>query len=593
MRNGHVIQCPPGKQVRSLNSIHCVESDAMENLTQHHFMVLFLSLGILLGMARVLGELAQRLRQPAVLGELFAGVLLGPTVLGSIAPEFSAFLFPPQGPNAIALEAIATLAIVLFLMVAGIEVDLSTIWRQGRVGCKVGIASIAIPFLLGFAAAWLAPQALGRQPDADPMIFALFLAIAISITALPIIAKTLMDMDLYRSDIGMVVVSAAIFNDLAGWIVFAVVLGLMGNPAGSGHSIMLTIALTLAFVGAMLTLGRWLIHKALPFVQAYTRWPGGELSFALILGMLGAACMEWIGIHAIFGAFLVGAAVGDSSHLRERTRATIEQFVSFIFAPIFFASIGLKVNFLTYFDGPLVLTVLLITCVGKLAGGILGARWGGMPPREARAVGFAMVSVGAMGIIVGLLALEAGIIRQQLFVALVIMAMATSMMGGPAMRLILRPTKKWRLRDALSSKLFLRELKAGSPREAIQEMTAAVGEAVGLDAEALEAAVWTREEALSTGIGNGVALPHARIEGLQESLVVVGFSDTGIDFDAPDDKLAHAIFLILTPAVDPSAQLEITSELARLFRDPHMLSRVLRMQSFTDFLALISASVRP
>ena len=238
----------------------------MQQLTAHDITVLFLSLGILLGTARLMGELAQRLHQPAVLGELLAGVLLGPTVLGTLAPAFSAFLFPAQGPSAIALNAITTLAIALFLMVAGIEVDLSTIWRQGKVGAKIGLASIAVPFLCGLAAAWLAPAALGRRPDADPLIFMLFVAIALSISALPVIAKTLMDMDLYRSDLGMVVISAAILNDLVGWIIFAVVLGMLGHADGNGNAIVMTITLTLAFSAAMLTLGRWLIHKTLPFV---------------------------------------------------------------------------------------------------------------------------------------------------------------------------------------------------------------------------------------------------------------------------------------------------------------------------------------
>jgi mannitol/fructose-specific phosphotransferase system IIA component (Ntr-type) len=317
------------------------------------------------------------------------------------------------------------------------------------------------------------------------------------------------------------------------------------------------------------------------------------LSFALILALLGATVTEWIGIHAIFGAFLVGVAAGDSSHLRERTRVTIDQFVSFIFAPLFFASIGLKVNFLTHFDFSLVLTVLLIACVGKLSGGTLGARWGGMSSREAWAVGFAMNSRGAMEIILGTLALEAGIIRQSLFVALIIMAIVTSMMSGPVMRIILRPEKKRRLQDALSSKLFLRELPAFSRREAIHEMTAAACEAAGLDAQVVETAVWAREEALGTGVGNGVALPHARIDVLPKPLVVVGISDMGIDFDAPDDKLAQVIFLILTPANDPRAQLDIVSELARLFRDARMLERALRAKTFTDFLALLQAPVQP
>jgi Kef-type K+ transport system membrane component KefB len=126
----------------------------MEPLSQHNIAILLLALGVLLGTARVLGELAQRLHQPAVLGELLAGVLLGPTVLGSLAPELSARLFASAGPNAVALNAITLVAVTLFLMVAGLEVDLSNVWRKGSVGIKVGLAGIAIPFAAGFAAAW-------------------------------------------------------------------------------------------------------------------------------------------------------------------------------------------------------------------------------------------------------------------------------------------------------------------------------------------------------------------------------------------------------------------------------------------------------
>jgi Kef-type K+ transport system membrane component KefB len=305
---------------------------------------------------------------------------------------------------------------------------------------------------------------LDRHTAVDPLIFALFFAIAISISALPVIAKTLMDMGLYRSDFGMVVVSAAIFNDLVGWIVFAVVLGLIGDQSGDGNSIMLTIALTLAFVAATLTVGRWLIHKSLPVVKAYTRWPGGELSFALVLGLLGAAFTQWIGIHAIFGAFIVGVAIGDSSHLRERSRVIIDKFISFIFAPVFFASVGLKVNFFAHFDFLLVLTILTIACVCKLIGGFIGARWGEMPRREAWAVGFAMNSRGAMEIILGIIALEAGIIQERLFVALIIMAIVTSMMSGPFMQMILRTGKERRLRNILSP-----VLKATSSRNIIKK----------------------------------------------------------------------------------------------------------------------------
>jgi Kef-type K+ transport system membrane component KefB/mannitol/fructose-specific phosphotransferase system IIA component (Ntr-type) len=558
----------------------------VNSLTSHQVLVMLLSFGVLLGTARLLGELAQRLRQPAVLGELLAGLLLGPTVLGHLAPGLGAFLFPAHGPNALALNAITTLAIVLFLLVAGMEVDLSTLWRQGKVAPKVSVAGVLIPFAVGFAAAWWAPGALGGLEGADPLIFALFFATALSISALPVIAKTLMDLGLYRSDLGMVVISAAVFDDLSGWIVFAVILGLINHGAGMAVSIPATILLTLLFAAFMLTVVRWLVHRALPFLQAYTRWPGGELSFALILALGSAAFTEWIGIHAIFGSFLAGVAVGDSPHLKERTRVIIDQFVSFIFAPVFFAGIGLRVDFLGNFDPLLALTVLAVACVCKLAGGWLGARWGGMPSRDALAVGFAMNARGAMGSILGLLALEAGIISQRLFVALIVMAIATSMMSGPAMRALISRGRHPRLHDLLSSRFFLRHLRADSRRAAIRELAQTLGGA-GLDAEALEAAVWAREEALPTGLGNGLAVPHARVAGLARPLVAVGISEQGIDFDAPDEMRAHVVVLVLTPQEDPGAQLALLAELARLFRGREAVESALRTRGYTDFFALM------
>lgn len=559
----------------------------MDKLSHQNIVVLFLALGILLGAARALGEIAQRFRQPAVLGELLAGVLLGPTVLGLILPEWSAWLFPSQGPNAIALDALVNVAIVLFLLVAGMEVDLSSIARQGRVALKVGTVGMVVPLGIGFALAWYWPGALGAQAGADPLVFALFLATALSITALPVIAKTLMDLDLYRSDLGMIVISAAIFNDLIGWTIFAVILGLMDGGAGHAQNIPATVILTLLFAGAVLTVGRWTINRILPYLQAYTHWPGGVISFAFVLAMLAAACAEWIGIHAIFGAFLAGVAIGDSPHMREHTRVVIDQFVSFIFAPLFFASIGLQVNFVTHFDFALAATILGIACACKLAGGVIGARWGGMPVRDSWAVGFAMNARGAMEIVLGLLALEAGIIRQRLFVALVVMAIVTSMMSGPLMRLILQHTKARRLQDALRSRFFRRRLEATSRREAIGELLQAVCDAHGLDFDAIEAAVWRREAAMSTGIGNGVALPHARVAGLKESIVAVGVSEIGLDFDAPDGRPASVIFLVLTPEEDPGAQLEIGAEIARRFRRADMAEQVLAAKSFTEFLALM------
>lgn len=558
----------------------------MRNLAPIQLVVMFLALALLIGAARFLGELARRWRQPAILGELLAGVLLGPTVFGALAPDWQAFLFPREGPNAVVLDAICSLAIVLFLLVAGMEVDLSIILKQGRSALKVGLLGTAVPFLVGLLAAVLLPQMFGRQVDSNPTAFALFLATAMAISALPVIAKTLMDLDLYRTDFGMVVVSAAIFNDLIGWTVFALILGMIGTH-GAGLSVGLTFALTLVFAGVMLTAGRALIHKTLPFLQAYTHYPGGVLGFAVTLGLLGAATTELIGIHAIFGAFIVGVALGDSSHLSERTRVMIDEFVSFIFAPLFFASIGLKVDFIAHFDALLVLRILLLACVGKVIGTWWGAKWGRFPANERWAIAWAMNARGAMEIILGTLALEAGIIRQRLFVALVIMAIVTSAGSGPLIRRALRRRQPNRMLSFLSPRSFIPDLASSTRLEAIRELAGVAAQVSGRSTDEISQRAWEREQTVATGIGHGVAIPHARLSGLREAVVVAGKSEGGIPFDSPDGQPAHIIFLLVTPLDDPVMQLELSADIARMFRDPSCLERIQRTANYTEFLAAL------
>jgi len=560
----------------------------VHKLTSQEVVVLFLALGVLLAAARVFGELARRFNQPTVLGELLAGIVLGPTVLGAVFPDMVERLFPREGNIAVALDGLITVAISLFLLVAGMEVDLSTIWRQGRAAMAVSVSGIVLPFALGLAVALFVPQWIGRHTDVDRIAFALFFAAAMSISALPVIAKTLMDLNIYRSDLGMIVIAAAVFDDLIGWLIFALILGMVG-AAGVYHAwpIGWTLALTLGFAGGVLTLGRWLIHRGLPWIQAHTAWPGGVLGFALSLGLLGAAFTQWVGVHSVFGAFLVGVAIGDSSHLREHTRNVIHHFVSFIFAPLFFASIGLKINFAAHFDVQLTMIVMLIACAGKVIGCGAAARWGGIARREAWAIGFAMNARGAMEIIFGLLGLQMGLIRERLFVTLVVVAMATSMMSGPLMQKLLRLTRPRRLSDFLAARGFIPDLQAATRTAAIRELSAAASAAAGRDAEAVTASVLAREGQASTGLGDRLAVPHARLAGLSRPVVALGLSDGGIDFDAPDGAPAQIIILILTPQDDDGAQLEILADVARTFRHESVRQRALEVRSFTELLALV------
>ncbi len=561
-------------------------------MTHHELPLFFLSLAIVLAVARLFGEIARRYGQPAVLGEILAGIVLGPTVFGTIAPGIQAQLFPQSGALPVAFQAITTLAIALFLLVAGLDVDLSSVFRQGRSSLVISCFGIVIPFVLGFACAWGMPRAFGAEPDSGRLLFALFVGTALSVSALPVIAKTLLDLDMYRSDLGMTVISVAVIDDLVGWLLFAIILGMMGKATDAVFSVPATITLTLLFAVLMLTLGRWIIHRALPPVQAYTSWPGGVLSFAVVGGLLCAAFTEWIGVHAIFGAFFFGVALGDSRHLREKTRHTLENFVSFIFAPLFFGTIGLRVNFAAHFDPTLVLAVILVACAGKIVGCSLAARLARFPWREALAVSMGMNARGGMGIILALLALEAGLIRERMFVALVVMSLFTSIIAGDLMQRLLRREKATRFLDFLSPGSFMRRLESIDRRAAIDELTAVACRGISFDPAAVAEAVWQREQMVPTGIGQDVAIPHARLAGLANAVVAVGLSKRGIDFDSPDGEPSRLIFLILTPQDDNKTQLEILKDISRTLHDTTAREAALRADSYVEFVAALKSAAR-
>ncbi|MEM9347009.1 MAG: cation:proton antiporter [Planctomycetota bacterium] len=618
-------------------------------LTPSEITVFLLSLAVLLGGARLLGEIAKKFGQPTVLGEILAGVILGATVLGNIAPDTYNRLFPqefkdhqsdkpvyydkidpetgdpftqtithpttgeqievgiPDTENKdgkvpsfvkVGLESFLVLSVCLLLLVAGLEVDLSIVTKQGKAAVAVSMMGMIVPFVIGFGVAYLlavsAPGLIGYNVDSDKaMPFALFLGIAMSITALPVIAKILMDMNMFKSDMGMLIMSSAMVNDLLGWIGFAMVLAMILPEGESALSLQFVIPATLVFVGFMLTGGRWLANKAIPLVQAHTSWPGGILGFVFVLALLCAALTEWIGIHAIFGAFLAGIALGDSKHLTARTRETIEQIVTYIFAPIFFAGVALRIDFINNFDFAIVIIVLVVAIIGKVVGCYFGAKIAGLNKRESWAIGFGMSARGAMEIILGQIALSFGLITEELFVAIVIMAIATSVIAGPLMQKALDRRQQKKFTDLLSSKAFISRLKAVSRRDAIEELSQVAAAVTGHDAGIINTAVWEREQTMSTGIGNGVAVPHGRIEGLAKPQLVVGVSPPGIDFDAGDGLAAEIVCMLLTPADDQLAQIEMLRAVAEVFNDPARRRSAVEADGYTQFRAAIAVGSAP
>jgi Kef-type K+ transport system membrane component KefB len=401
-------------------------------LVHNDLIVLLASIGLILILARVFAELGKKIKMPIVMGEILLGIILGPTVFGSISPELCETVFPKSGAAKVAMDGITNLAVVMLLFVAGMEVQLQIMLKQGRTAIYTSFTSMIIPFILGFCCVWFFPGFFNFVPERK-LVYALFFGIAMAVSALPVITRILMDLNLFKTKIGMIIIAAAIFDDLTGWLIFSLVLSLMGQE-GEIANVWFTIGMILGFGLFMLIIGRYVINKTLPWIQNKLSWPGGVLSIALGLCFLGAAFTEYIGLHAILGAFIVGIAFGDSVHLKEREREIIHQFVTNVFAPLFFVSIGFKVNFIENFDWKLVTLVFVLAVGCKVFGASLGGYLGGLTKREALAVGFGLNARGAMEIILGTLALNAGLIDSPMFVALVVMALVTSMMSGPLMR---------------------------------------------------------------------------------------------------------------------------------------------------------------
>jgi Kef-type K+ transport system membrane component KefB len=409
----------------------------METLSHDEVVVLLTSISIMLLASRFFAELGRKFKLPIVMGEMILGILLGPSLIGELFPSFFNTFFPASGNVAISINAISQLSVIMLLFVAGMEVQLPVVLKQGRLALYTSLTSLAIPFTIGFWLAWINPELFQIQQKQTQLIFAIFFGTAMAISALPVIARILMDMNIYRTKLGMLIMASAMFNDLIGWLIFSVVLAMMDHN-GSGVGLGLTLFYVIAFGIIMLTVGRKLLSRTLPFIQSKLSWPGGVLAFSLGLCFLCAAFTQAAGVHAILGAFIMGIALGDSVHLNEKAREIIHQFVTNVFAPLFFVSIGLHVNFITHFNLQLVTIVLLIACVGKISGASLGAYMGGLDFKNSMAVGFGMNARGAMEILLGTIAFKAEIIGVELYVALLVMALVTSITTPPLMKLMMR-----------------------------------------------------------------------------------------------------------------------------------------------------------
>ncbi len=403
--------------------------------------LLLLQLVIILGAARLLGLALRYFGQPAVVGEIAAGVVLGPIVFGAVAPELHAHIFEPSSRGA--LEGLSELGLVLFMFIVGAELRLPTGVRSQLVAASwVGILSVLLPMALGLAIAFpLYP--LVSLPGVAFWPFALFMAAAMSITAFPVMARILKDRGETQTTVGRLAMTSAAVADVLAWIMLALVVVLATSShdwSAFARQILGVLLLSAVIFGVFRPIVAWLLAR-----YASDGRPAGALLAALLIGTFACAwATESLGVHAVFGAFLFGACLPRDDRLLHALIERIEHVAVLVLMPVFFALAGLNTTpdaFVGAGLGGLGL-ILAVAIVGKIAGGAIGARISGQPWRASLAVGSLMNARGMMELIVIKVGLDIGVIGKEVFTMLLVMALVTTVMTSPLLTLFSRGASK-------------------------------------------------------------------------------------------------------------------------------------------------------
>jgi Kef-type K+ transport system membrane component KefB len=396
--------------------------------------VLLMQLIVIILAARAIGAVFLRIGQPAVVGEMLAGILLGPSLLGLLLPQAQAFLFPAASLGALSL--LSQVGVILFMFVVGIEVDLQHLRKKAQAAVLVSHASIVVPFFLGVAFSLLIYQTLAPATITFSA-FALFMGIAMSITAFPVLARILEERRLTRTPLGVIAIACAAVDDLTAWCMLAVVVAIVKADGLIGAS--LTIALALVFIFAMLFVVRpqaARLLRAEDFDEGHSK---GLVAGVLIFVFASALLTEAIGIHALFGAFLAGVVMPSNSRLRGFLRERLETFSSVFLLPLFFAFTGLRTQIGLLDDWPswlLCVALIAVAIAGKLGGSMLAARWTGMGWKDSFSIGVLMNTRGLVELIVLNIGYDLGILSPRIFTMMVLMALVTTFMTGPILSLL-------------------------------------------------------------------------------------------------------------------------------------------------------------
>jgi K+:H+ antiporter len=398
----------------------------------HHVLILLLQLGTLLLAATALGRLAQRLGLPAVTGELTAGVVLGPSVLGHGWAGPVAWIFPAHPDQAHLLDAVSQLGVILLAGVAGLHMDVRMVLRRSRAVASVSLGGLVVPLALGVAAGYAVPA--GLSGGGDRATFAVFLGVSMCVSAVPVIAKMLTDMNLLHRDAGQLTLAAATIEDALAWFLLSVVSAMAAHALGAGAGMSLLGAA--GFLAAAVLAGRPMVHTLLRLAaRAAEHGPLNATAAAIIL--LCAAAASALGLEAVFGALLAGIFIGSCPATDPARLSPLRTVVLAVLAPIFLASAGLRVDVAAVARPAVAVAgavILLLAVVGKFAGAYAGARLGGLSHWEGMALGAGLNARGVVEIVIATVGLQLGVINVAMYTIIVLVAVLTSAMTPPMLR---------------------------------------------------------------------------------------------------------------------------------------------------------------
>lgn len=399
-------------------------------------MIFFAQIMLLIVVGRLLGELMQRLGQPAVIGQLLAGILLGPSVFGAVWPSAQQMIFPTASADRQMLSAVSELGVLMLLLLTGMETDLALVKRVRRAAALTSMAGIVIPFLCGYTLGELLPESLLPDPSRR-VLTSLFLATALSISSVKIVAAVLREVDFLRRNLGQVILAAAILDDTIGWTILAFIGGLAAEGKVLMGPLLVSVFGTVAFLVFCLTIGRRWVARIIRWTNDHFVIEMPVISVILVIMILLALLTNFIGVHTVLGAFVAGIMIGQSPILTQHIEEQLRGLIVALFMPVFFGVAGLAIDLRVLGDPHLLglaFLFIVIASIGKLGGCYVGSRLAGMNHPEALAVGFAMNARGSTEVILATIGLTMGLLNQTLFTIIVLMAVVTTLCMPPLLR---------------------------------------------------------------------------------------------------------------------------------------------------------------